>query len=809
MRHADARVTTRTDLTSTDMPRVAMYDPRVSSSIEPGDPSVDDLVRRARPDSMIGERTAKAELQRRLFGRSPTAVSLARYVLLAKLGKGGDGVVYRAWDPELDRDVAIKLLRRQGREAEQRLRHEARALAQLSHPNVVKIHDVGHCDDVTVDDGDGTQHAVGTFLVMEYVRGGDLAAAIAATRRPWREVVPLFCAIGRALAAAHDAGIVHRDVKPSNVLIDDRGRPLLVDFGLCERNTGTSAGTESHVVGTLPYMAPEQHCGAPADAGADQYAFGVSLYEALAGRRPFAGTHRAVLDAKEHAEYPRLTQVPAEIRRVITRALAPDPAARFRSMHELVLALERRLRRRRALWFVPAAAVPLAFLGWHLVGDRACELPELGPHATLQHERPALAQRFGREDGSEEALAVLDASAAAWTKTWGDACVRTRVHDEQSVVLHAGQLACLERNAAAFDVVLAELQRSDLAPPAFAVAFGSATEPAESCANPSIVPVADAAAGWGPLESWRELARARVRQRLGRDADALAVTRASLRALESSDAARLRARLHLVAAAARNDLGEYGDATDDLFAAVWAAERVRDDGIAAAAWIELAWVHGVERGDALGERWASFATSAVTRGGDDPALVAELAHLRAGLLYRAGRWDDALEAYREALLAQRARFGEQHPAVARTLNHIGNTLAMMNQLDDAFAYSSRALAVRRRALPPGHPLVSAALNNLAGIRIQQQRYEEALAFVDESLAVNEGQGGPHELVARVLRAQALVALGRLDDAIANYRGALAVHMATVERDHPTVSSVTATLAELQPKDPVAERAARD
>jgi len=236
---------------------------------------------------------------------------------------------------------------------------------------------------------------------------------------------------------------------------------------------------------------------------------------------------------------------------------------------------------------------------------------------------------------------------------------------------------------------------------------------------------------------------------------------------------------------------------------------VRDDGVAAAAWLELAWVHGVERGDALGERWASFATSAVTRAGDDPALVAELAHLRAGLLYREGRWDDALDGYREALFGQRARFGEHHPSVARTLNHIGNTLAMMNQLDDAFAYSSRALAVRRRALPPGHPLVSAALNNLAGIRIQQLRYEEALALLDESLAVNEGQGGPHELIARVLRAQGLVALGRIDEAITNYRGALAVHMATVERDHPTVSSVTATLAELQPKDPIAERAARD
>ncbi|MBC8066705.1 MAG: serine/threonine protein kinase, partial [Deltaproteobacteria bacterium] len=299
-----------------------------------------------------GPTPAKAEQQQRLFGGPHRATALARYVLLARLGSGGDGVVYRGWDPELDRDVAIKLLRRRDREAELRLRREARALAQLSHPNVVKIHDVGHCDDVSVDDGDGHTHPVGTFLVMEYVRGGDFAAWIARGRQPWRELVRSFCAIGRALAAAHDVGIVHRDVKPSNVLLDERGRPLLVDFGLAERSSAAPTTTGDHVVGTLPYMAPEQHRGAVADACADQYAFAVSLYEALAGRRPFAGPHRAMLDAKDHAEYPRLTQVPSEIRRALARALSPDPRERFADMHVLVRALERGLRGHRSGWWL-------------------------------------------------------------------------------------------------------------------------------------------------------------------------------------------------------------------------------------------------------------------------------------------------------------------------------------------------------------------------------------------------------------------------------------------------------------------------
>jgi eukaryotic-like serine/threonine-protein kinase len=781
---------------ATDMPAAAGYHALVSLGDEPAGHAVDELVRLARPDSVVGERAAQAELQRGSFGAPRRITALARYVLLAQLGAGGDGVVYRAWDPELDRDVAIKLLRRRDREAELRLRREARALAQLSHPHVVKIHDVGHCDDVTVDDLDGSRHAVGTFLVMEYVRGGDFAAWIAKGRRPWRELVRSFCSIGRALAAAHDVGIVHRDVKPSNVLIDERGRPLLVDFGLAERSSAAPPTTGDHVVGTLPYMAPEQHRGALADVCADQYAFAVSLYEALTGRRPFAGPHRAMLDAKDHAEYPRLTEVPGEIRRAIARALAPGPRDRFSSMHELVRALERGLRRHHGGWWLAAAALPAALTAAWLAVDDACELPEHGPHATVRNERAALLERLPASDDGREAIATVDEVADAWASTWHDVCVRTHVLDEQSVALHDSQLACLSRNAAAFEVVLDELVRAELPAPVFAIAF-EAAEPPQGCASPSS-PTGAAGAGWGAIEGWRELASARVMQRLGRDADALAVVRASLRANATLDAPRLAARLHLVAAAAHGDLGEYASATEDLFAALWAAERVRDEGTAAAAWIELAWVHGVERGDPLGARWASFAGAAVTRDGDDPLLLAELAHLRGGLHYHAGRWVDALDAYRGALATQRELLGDEHPKVARTLNHIGNTLAMMGQLDEAFAHSSRALAVRRRVLPPGHPLIAAALNNLAGIRIQQHRFEEALAFADESLAIDEGQGGPHELVARVLRAQSLRGLGRIDEAISNYRGALAVRMATIERDHPTVSGATAALAELEP-----------
>ncbi|MCB9570262.1 MAG: serine/threonine protein kinase [Myxococcales bacterium] len=241
----------------------------------------------------------------RLFGR---------YTLLRPLGRGGMGTVYAAYDEELDRKIAIKLLRGDPRErasegegagageGAHHLLGEAQALARLSHPNVVQIYDVGVI---------GGQ----VFLAMEYVQGKTLREWEREAPRSWREVVALFRQAGEGLAAAHDAGLVHRDFKPDNVLVGEDGRVRVLDFGLAARRergatgegdelsartlssisrsdlrSASATGVTRTLVGTPAYMSPEQHLRLEADGRSDLFAFCVALYEALHGERPSAAT---------------------------------------------------------------------------------------------------------------------------------------------------------------------------------------------------------------------------------------------------------------------------------------------------------------------------------------------------------------------------------------------------------------------------------------------------------------------------------------------------------------------------------------
>ncbi len=294
--------------------------------------------------------------------------TIGRYAVRGTLGSGAMGIVYRAHDPQLDREVAIKLLRRATGDAlssagRARLVREAQAMARLSHPNVVTVFDAG-------------EHGADVFVAMELVPGRTLRAWLDEGAHPWREVVRLFRQAGEGLAAAHEAGLVHRDFKPANVLLSRAGdgtlRARVADFGLAlVEGAGESAASgllpealasasdrltvTGAVLGTPAYMAPEQFAGQPADARADQFSFCVALYEALHGRRPFGGetlgeVMASVLTAVR-VPPGRLRSVPRRIQRVVLRGLSVDPGARFRSMSELLVALDpAAVTRRRALF---------------------------------------------------------------------------------------------------------------------------------------------------------------------------------------------------------------------------------------------------------------------------------------------------------------------------------------------------------------------------------------------------------------------------------------------------------------------------
>ncbi len=279
---------------------------------------------------------------------------VGRYLVLSALGAGGMGVVFAAYDPQLDRKVALKLLRAgityNTKDARTRLRREAQAIAQLSHPNVVGVYDVGN-----TDDGD-------LYIAMEFVEGDTLTSWLKKYPRTWREIVDVFLQAARGLLAAHSVGLLHRDFKPDNVLVGGDGRVRVTDFGLARsvitpedaaRPPGaeplrpgpsalnvelTATGT---VLGTPRYMAPEQLTGPDIDARADQFSFCVALYEALYGAHPLPGaTSVSMLERHEKAQPPpEATKVPSAVGRAVMTGLERDRARRFPTMGALISAL--------------------------------------------------------------------------------------------------------------------------------------------------------------------------------------------------------------------------------------------------------------------------------------------------------------------------------------------------------------------------------------------------------------------------------------------------------------------------------------
>ena len=287
----------------------------------------------------------------------PSAIDgqLGRYTIVKLLGRGGVGAVYEAHDPELDRRVAIKILREDRDDDKEGLRREAQALAKLVHPNVVMVYDVGIAEDEV-------------FVVMQLVEGQTIDAWLAERELAPREIIAMFCQAAAGLIAAHAAGLVHCDFKPGNILVGADGVVRVSDFGLARatrtvsREAEPAAAGMTTIAGTPAYMAPEQFAGT-VTAASDQFAFCVALYECLAGERPFEDTTSTVttLDATVRGArrpLPRDANLPAQITRALERGMADDPAKRFPSMRALVAALQPRFP-----WRAVAAAGAVVIAG--------------------------------------------------------------------------------------------------------------------------------------------------------------------------------------------------------------------------------------------------------------------------------------------------------------------------------------------------------------------------------------------------------------------------------------------------------------
>ncbi|MBL9105973.1 MAG: serine/threonine protein kinase [Myxococcales bacterium] len=437
----------------------------------------------------LEERRRRQALKARLFGDAADAVKIGRFQVLGRLGAGGMGVVYAAYDEQLDRKVAVKVLRQDGGDrGQQRLRREAQAMARLSHPNIVGVHEVG-------EEGDSV------YVAMEFVRGESLDRWLERPR-PWREVLAVFMAAGRGLQAAHAAGLVHRDFKPANAILGEDGTVKVLDFGLARAEVEAIAGEEGEatspmtarltrtgaMMGTPAYMSPEQFAGEPLSAASDQFSFFVALYEGLYRTQAFAGDSVGALAVSvtkgRPNDPPGASEVPGWLRAVILRGLAREPGARWPDMAAALAALASDPARRRrriaavlglALVSGGASAAVVRVAG----GDGGrCEGVAAASERVWHAERAATAHAAFAASGpiGEQTWALLEPKLAAWIEAWarrrGERCAAYAA-GELSDTLHDRSVACLERQLARVDAlvtafVVADARTVEQAPPAIA-----------------------------------------------------------------------------------------------------------------------------------------------------------------------------------------------------------------------------------------------------------------------------------------------------------------------------------------------------
>lgn len=766
---------------------------------------------------------------------------LGRYRVIEKIGEGGMGVVYLAHDPELNRKVAIKLLRpaphaKASDSRGRRMQREAQALARLSHPNVVAVHDVGRFEDRV-------------FIAMQYVAGQTLGQWVRERKRTWSELRPVFVAAGRGLVAAHTAGIVHRDFKPDNVLIDEGGGVKVTDFGLARIgmddaefeqlqpsvsslttvNLNTLTGTGA-LVGTPAYMAPEQFRTAASTTASDQYSFCVALYEAVYGARPFPATAIAELAQRVlHADLPSPPRsgVPTGVRAAILRGLARDPRQRFASMGELLAQISPRVR-----WRMPAAGAAgvgvLAAVGiWQAVGvapARVCP-------------RDSMAEAWG--DGQRDK--VREAFVAAGQRAYGEGVwtnIRPRLDayalglsDAQFAACEgAGTLAdrglgplratCLVRARQAFEAAVEVLADADVTTVHNAAHMVEGLRRIELCQDSDALtrpqPVGPQLHQVAVVERMQgELARAEAMLTAGRYTDALTALDGLAQDVRAPGYLPLEARFLVLRGRAADLSGDSARAVSELFEAAAIAAQAQDHVQAAAAWNSLAFVLGVVEGDRVGAGralrqaqaavelldddaaragWLTNSASLKQADGNAASALQDLAqareiHERLGnragqlaVIYNQGAIEtvamnlDAAQGYlRESLELATSLMGQEHPEVADIYLALGQLHGRRGQHTVAKDYLSKARGIRERSLGTAHPEFARALMLLS---INARRLEQdaaAVQYAEQALDILIASVGPHHLTtstARGVWADAVLVQGRYREAEVAIRFAL-------------------------------------
>jgi len=706
----------------------------------------------------------------------PRGASLGRYIVLSCLGAGGMGVVYAAYDPELDRKVAIKLLRTDagssGVDAQQarlRLLREAQAMARLQHPQVIAIYDVGTIKDQV-------------FIAMEFVDGRTLSQWLKEQPRSQREILDVFSQAGRGLAAAHAVGLIHRDFKPDNVLVGKEGQVRVTDFGLArsvdqsdeyarivpdEGEPTPSQALSVHLtrtgalMGTPRYMAPEQYSGSKTDPRTDQFSFCVALYEALYGTPPFAGDTIAtlgfnVIHGRVLSASPEV-RVPTWMRQVLLRGLSVNPDDRYSSMDALLTALNRERNGVPRMWLVTISVIVLALFGnlaYHLRKEDR-ESPCRGFEKKLngiwdEARKQELKTRFlgsGKSyaaDSWQRIEQTLDDYTENWVKMRTAACIAT-VRGEHPPDVFELRRRCLDdhlQEVNAFTSLLGKAEEivvehastavHDLPPLPVCEDIEALRAPPKPPENPK------ERAEYDQISA--QLKEVRNEQRIGRYGVAFEKARALVQRAIALKYGPLKAEsLYLLGQfEERSGMGHRAEKT--FVQAAAAAMESHNQRLVAQTWIRLTSLtgynlHNPEKAESW-EMLAEAALEALSKSDAQP-LLAQLQVARCRVQTYKRAYDRAIEYCQQALMLRKELYGTNSAEMAEVLHSMASMYRHQQDFDQAMRYYQEALEVEQNALGPLHPDIASELRGLGILLRDQRRYREAQEYLTKGLSITQ------------------------------------------------------------------------
>jgi len=709
---------------------------------------------------------------------------------------------------------------------------EAQALARLSHPNVVQIYEVG-------------EHDSEVFLAMEFVTGKTLAQWLECERSKETidlgVIVEVFVAAGRGLAAAHQVGVLHRDFKPSNVLVGEDGRVCVLDFGLAasvsaekggalavtaEAPTSQAFTTEltqaGTIIGTPAYMAPEQLAGAETDVRADIFAFCVALYEAVLGVRPFTGTSVTELLENIHVgtQKLKLGRKTAWLIPILERGLAADPGDRWQSMEALLEALGNDPTHRRSRYWLDSSIlfvctlIIAGFIAYPLVRQRACDKRAAVISAFWNSDVRGQLERGFLISGSPHASATwrqVEGRLDVWEEQWRAEQVETCLATDPPEV-SAARMSCLQNHLWQFEGLLDTFAGVDGELVNRAVNAVVALPSISNCHNLYWLYGSsnDDTAG-DPIDTELSRTLAKMQIALSAGLHQHIVTEVEPILPQLAKRPRLRAEaLYLLGSAYRRS-GDHEKALSLIQDAYHLAGKIGNDRLAAEAAVVLMAITGADldrRTDAL--NWGEDAEMMIERAGlQGQEVEGKLLVNRAVLERHAGNFDEAARYLLDARRVTEAALGPRHPSIARILSNYANVLIETKKTEQALVQLRKGLALFIESYGPEHPDVAVFYTNLGVVLINEDRVEEGVHALREALEADRTNLGPdHPAVGVSLYniGTTLDEAGDLDGAEELYEQALTILKNALGPKHTEVATVSTSYGWLLARQGVFSRA---